>query len=62
MLDEQFFPLYSYKEISGLVKDQVFSNSLLARLFFFFLQSWSHIYSNMIHYIFKRSFFSDINL
>lgn len=34
--DEQFFPLYSYKEKSGFVnKDEVFSNSLLARLFFF---------------------------
>lgn len=49
-------PLF-LKEISGLVnKDQGFPNSLLARLFFFPLQSCSHIYSNTIHYIFKQPF------
>lgn len=63
-LDEQFFPLYSYEEASGFVnKDQVFSNSLLARLPAPRpLQSCSHFYSNKIHYIFKWSFFSHINL
>lgn len=64
-LGELFFSLYSYKEISGFVKkDQIFSNSLLARFISHHppVQSQSHIYSNTIHYIFKWSFFSHINL
>lgn len=61
-LEEKIFPLYSHREISGFVKDQVFSSSFLARCFFpLFNHGLTFILIGFITYL-NWSFFSHINL